>query len=489
MFFKYLIEICGFGFYDRIAIFDYKDIVKDSYLKKAATDFNYKILHYKDIEKFRYIYETKIKTNKDKYILVLKEDIYLPFDIRKSFYCRDINYKDLFPKLNAFTLENSYIFDLELLYIAYRNLYKTLDLEQETSKFLSDGQFEESNIKEYMEYLWDKIRNLMKEDGYSEWTEIALLYAKLEYIRYRCNKCISKKKTLDNEIQDKFKKFILNNYSTLSGYSSHEGPILLSKTLDYILMNSEKPALIVFDGMSIMDWLIIVSDLKEIDYTYKGIFALIPTITSISRQSLLSGKLPVQLENPFNLSKEKSLFIEKCKESGFREGEIKYHRGYDIDIDYLDKCICIIINDIDDLIHSQKQGNQGMYNDIKLLLESGKILKLIKYLQENGFDIYITSDHGHVETTTIGNPKGIGVELETKSKRALILKDFADYEKIIEDFEMIDYPPYYLPKDYKYLLCQYNSSLGIKEFTSVSHGGISIEEVIVPFIKIEGVEK
>ena len=154
----------------------------------------------------------------------------------------------------------------------------------------------------------------------------------------------------------------------------------------------------------------------------------------------------------------------------------------------MDKCICVIINDIDDLVHSQKQGNIGMYNDVKLLSNSGKIYDLIRRLYKNGFDVYIASDHGHIETQTIGNPSGTGVEMETKSKRALILKDFADYERIVDEFEMIEFPPWFLPRDYKYLLCQYDKSFGNRGNISLSHGGLSIEEVIVPFIKVEGVD-
>jgi len=173
-------------------------------------------------------------------------------------------------------------------------------------------------------------------------------------------------------------------------------------------------------------------------------------------------------------------------ESGYKKEEIKYNRGYDFEIDYSDKCICVIINDIDDLVHSQKQGNIGMYSDIKLLSQSEKLQNLIKKLYENGFDVYIASDHGHKETKTIGSPKGTGVEVETKSKRTIILKDFADYEGIINEFDLLEYPPYFLPKDYKYLLCEYNKSFGVRDNIILSHGGISIEEVIVPFIKIEG---
>ncbi|KKH64534.1 PglZ domain-containing protein, partial [Methanosarcina mazei] len=215
------------------------------------------------------------------------------------------------------------------------------------------------------------------------------------------------------------------------------------------------------------------------------VFALIPTITSISRQSLLSGKLPVELESPFNLSKEKQLFISKCIENGYRENQIKYYRGYDIDINRGDKCICVIINDIDDLVHGQIQGKQGMYNDISYLAKTDKIQNLIQKLCERGFNVYITSDHGNTSSICIGNPRGNGVEVESKCKRALIYRDFADYKKIKEEYNLIEYPGAYLPKEYKYLICETSKSFGVKGQQIMTHGGINIEEVIVPFVTID----
>lgn len=488
MFFNYLSQLCGFGIYDKIIVFDFRDIMKEDYLAKASLEFGYKILFYIDIEAFRYAYETEIKDSKARHIVILKSDIYLPFDIRKSFYCKDINYKELFPKFNTFALESSYIFDLDLLYIAHENLFETLVSEQETKLFLLNNVFEHKNVKEFREYIVQEIEELMDKGGYSAWQNIALLYGKLKYLEYRCNNPSNEFQEMGQIIEKNFRNFVLSNYNSLSGYSAYKGPVLLHKGLDYIFMNSKKPALIVMDGMSVIDWLIIVENIEGIAYKFNSIYAIIPTITSISRQSLLSGRLPIEIENPFSLTMEKNLFINKCLESGYKEEEIKYHRGYDLDINLLDKCICIVINDIDDLVHSQNQGDMGMYNDVNLMAKGGSLSRLIKKLVNEGFDVFITSDHGHVETETIGTPKGTGVELETKSKRTLILKDFADYEKMIDTFDMIDYPPYFLPKEYKYLLCEYDKSFGIKGNTSVSHGGISIEEVIVPFIKVEGVK-
>lgn len=487
MFYNYLNEICGIDIYERIIILDFKKIIEEEYLSRINGDFGYEIILYEDVEEFRYLYESKIKKNQDRYLVIMREDLYLPYDIRCEFHLANINYSELFPKLNTYALENSHILDLDLLYIGHENLYSATNLESETKKFLQKDIFNRENIQEYREYLTQEIDDLLEKNDYKAWMSIAFIYSKLEYIKYRCD-LKDDTEYLENMLQNRFKKFIFNNYSKLSGHSAYNGPVLLNKGLDYIFMNSKKPALIVMDGMSIVDWLIISETLKGVSYKYNSTYAIIPTITPISRQSLLSGKLPIEFERPFSLVYEKNMFIQKCRENGYKEAEIKYNRGYDFEIDYMDKCICVIINDIDDLVHSQKQGNVGMYNDVKLLASSGKINELIKKLYKHNFDIYITSDHGHKETKAIGSPRGTGVELETKSKRTLILKDFADYKKIVDEFNMIEYPGYFLPRDFKYLLCDYDKSFGIRGSTALSHGGINIEEVIVPFIKIEGVD-
>lgn len=53
---------------------------------------------------------------------------------------------------------------------------------------------------------------------------------------------------------------------------------------------------------------------------------------------------------------------------------------------------------------------------------------------------------------------------------------------------LIEYPGYYLPKDNKYLICEEEEAFVINGEQIVSHGEISIDEVIVPFIKIKGVK-
>jgi hypothetical protein len=144
--------------------------------------------------------------------------------------------------------------------------------------------------------------------------------------------------------------------------------------------------------------------------------------------------------------------------------------------------------DIDDLVHGQIQGREGMANDIGLLAHKSQLAETVKRLSSHGFDVYITADHGNTHCKGLGRLVGSGVETETRSHRMVVLKDIADVDGIKERFGMIEYPKYYLPKNLNYLMCDVGTSLDVKNEDVMSHGGMEIDEVIVPFIKIKAVK-
>ena len=69
-----------------------------------------------------------------------------------------------------------------------------------------------------------------------------------------------------------------------------------------------------------------------------------------------------------------------------------------------------------------------------------------------------------------------------------VLKDFADKAKMEDKFGLIEYPKYYLPKEYDYLICDTDTSLDNSGDQVMTHGGMTIDEVVVPFIKIKAVQ-
>ena len=252
--------------------------------------------------------------------------------------------------------------------------------------------------------------------------------------------------------------------------------------------HSEKFVIIVMDGMSEFDWRIFSTSFDGIKYEQAAAFAMIPSTTSISRQCLLSNKYPSQLVEPWKQSKEKTEFIDCAKKLGYTDAQIGYERGYDASFGSFVRCGAVIINDVDDMVHAQTQGRIGMYHDIKLLTGQKKLSNMVRRFLADGFDVYISADHGNTACVGLGRIMGSGVEVETKSHKMVVLKDFADKESLIQKYGLIEYPKYYLPKEYDYLICNVGESLDVKGEAVMTHGGMSLDEVVVPFIKIKAVQ-
>jgi len=96
--------------------------------------------------------------------------------------------------------------------------------------------------------------------------------------------------------------------------------------------------------------------------------------------------------------------------------------------------------------------------------------------------VYITADHGNTPCVGVGGFRS-GVETETKSKRMVVLKDFAQETELLRENTFL-FPGYSLDKSYRYYICKRGVSFDNKGDEVMTHGGMSIDEVIVPFIKI-----
>ncbi len=261
--------------------------------------------------------------------------------------------------------------------------------EKQTERFITQSALAAENIKKYVMQTDDSLVDAaQKASSPADWISIAKQNAKLEV--YAASIGLERQQCVINEC---FKAFVIDGYQKLSGMISKDAPAILPKALN--MLAGGKVALIVADGMSLFDFEILSRSLSDFDYDFNCSFALIPTTTSISRQSLLSGKYPQQLENPFSLAKEESGFIDAGIAHGYTKQQCFYGRGYEALPGPLVKFAAIILNDIDDMVHGQKQGRQGMFNDVSLLSKSGNIQALMTNLLDKGFSVYLTADHGN----------------------------------------------------------------------------------------------
>ena len=280
-----------------------------------------------------------------------------------------------------------------------------------------------------------------------------------------------------------FLRFITSGYEQLTEESNLSIPTIVTNVLRFITgQMHKKTALIVIDGMSLFDFEVISKSFSKTKYEYDCSFAMIPTVTPISRQSLLSGKYPRELSDQFSLVYEESEYLVAANNFGFAKEQTLYIRGFPHEIEPSVKLAAIILSDIDEIVHNQHQGRNGMYKDLVQQKCGERILQLVLHLYDLGFAVYITADHGNAVCTGVGEFRG-DIEVQTRATRMAAIKDLSFCNELLT-LNSTEYPGFHLSREYHYFVCNEGVSFNRIGEAVMTHGGMSLDEVIVPFIKI-----
>ena len=484
MFGDYVFEKSSAQYKEKLLIRDDENLNGKTDYISAFSAHGFEIINYADDLTFRIKYEELLKVSGKKIVILAQTEQYVPFDVLRRLDVYDVSLDRLFPKLNLSSLKNMNRTELDLLSEVYPFNFDDLQKKQDTEKFLETKVYTRANVKAYLKKnvakLIDKSKTAVQ---YNDWFAVAEAKSQLDVLaaKYDIDECTQ-------EISRLFQHYILEYFGKLSQSIDRKSPVLASKALDYMHTYSDKFIVIVMDGMSEFDWNIISNSFVDLRYEKASMFAMVPSTTSVSRQCLLSGKYPSQLLEPWKQSKEKTEFIEGAKKLGYTNAQIGYDRGYNAQFNSFVRCGAVIINDVDDIVHAQHQGRLGMFNDITVLAKQKKLANMVRGFINLGYDVYITADHGNTACVGMGKMMGTGVELETKSRKFIVLRDFADKEKQQEKYKFVEFPKYYLPKEYVYLVCDVGESLDAKGEEVMTHGGLSIDEMVVPFITIRKAE-
>jgi len=145
----------------------------------------------------------------------------------------------------------------------------------------------------------------------------------------------------------------------------------------------------------------------------------------------------------------------------------------------------LVIDKVDKIMHGMELGTAGMHNQVRQWARQPYLDRLLDLLLNRGFNVFLTSDHGNIEAEGCGRPAE-GAAADLRGERVRIYSGRLSRDKVKERFPAaLEWAPVGLPDTFLPLIAPARQAFVREGERIVSHGGISIEEIIVPFIRIE----
>ena len=384
------------------------------------------------------------------------------------------------------------------------------DIELDTESWVRSGIITSDGSDEALRIsrLFDIVeKNLpTAEARYSNWVAFALKWAELSSLVYCGNSAEHqiRLREIGDTVNATFVGWLENQYASLINLPPTNPAMLhhVARRLarDIEASASNRVALIVVDGLALDQWVTIRQILQKQD-TNLGIresatFAWIPTLTSVSWQSIFSGKPPLYFPSSINsTNSEEKLWKQFWEGYGLSRLDVAYQRGLgDGDAaSVIDaaihpgktRVVGLVVDKVDKIMHGMQLGSAGMHNQIKQWCQAGFLSTMIGQLLEYGYDVWLTADHGNIQCEGKGRPSE-GVIAETRGERTRVYPTPELRARVAGAFPFAhEWQPVGLPAGYFPLVACGRDAFVTPGNTIVGHGGISLEEVIVPLVKFE----
>lgn len=366
-------------------------------------------------------------------------------------------------------------------------------------------------------------------NSYEEWTELyrKLIHWELQLEEIEDSGMFEILESQKTEANSQFGKFIEKNYADWF-HNESETPVLshkLFKTLVLPEIKETPTLLVVVDNLRYDQWMAFESTVnsfykkaKEIPY-----FSILPTATQYARNAIFSGLTPIEMEKKHpdwwkNDTDEggKNLF-----EADFLRAQLKrldlnlkweYHKisslrqGKQLSQNYRSQkdndLTVIVYNFVDMLSHSKTEmevikelaSNDKAYRSLTLSwFKNSPLLEIIQQAQSLGQKLIITTDHGTInvkQPSKVVGDKETSLNLRYKTGRSL---SFEDKDVLsAKNPSNIHLPSinmsssfifakndlfFAYPNNYNHYVSYYRNTY--------QHGGVSLEEMIIPFVVLE----
>ena len=347
---------------------------------------------------------------------------------------------------------------------------------------------------------------LSMESRYTDWISFAMKWAELSALIHTASNAGHEKRYRETgqRLNGLFADWLETHYASLINLPPstpamlHHVPRHLARYIED--QKSDKVALLVIDGLSLDQWVtvrnIIQTQSSDLILRESATFAWIPTLTSVSRQAIFAGKPPIYFPSSINYTNsEEKLWKQFWQGHDVSKLDIAYKRSLgdgdaEAAMDSLinpaqTKVVGLVIDKVDKIMHGMQLGAAGMHNQIDQWCRGEYLISLLNYLSNHGYEIWITSDHGNIEAIGKGRPTE-GVIAESRGERVRIYPTPELRSQISSTFTFArEWQPSGLPGDYFPLVATGNDAFVNEGDSIVGHGGVAIEEVIVPLIKVE----
>ncbi len=295
------------------------------------------------------------------------------------------------------------------------------------------------------------------------------------------------------ELDGAFLPWLRSRYGTLLS-SAARWPTAVHRVAHFLARrlrdgDAKRVLLVVLDGLGHAQW----AHLKErlaLDVVESGsTLAMVPTYTTVSRQAIFAGDLPSSFPDAiWTTQPEPRRWRELWAQQGFAVTGEAYHRVKGrLPHDHLgfgDAPVNgVVVNAVDDLMHtSELFGDAQLLANLDVWSDNGFLVDLVARATADGIETWITADHGNLECIGTGTISE-GVAIESSGKRLLrypnrTLRDASAAEGVVWD----DIPG--MPSTAEPLLFAARRSAFTNNRLSISHGGLSLDEVIVPLARV-----
>ena len=270
----------------------------------------------------------------------------------------------------------------------------------------------------------------------------------------------------------------------LQNSSFIKSPKIVSHILPHLKMKyaAAKIALIVVDGLGLWQYELLKKKLSGKIVT-QVINSWLPSITQLSRQAIFRGDIP-QVDYRQGPTNEEKLWKEFWLNAGVPKPQVQYiYEPKKIDNYGGVNKLAMVYKDLDEMMHGSKD-LQYLKASTEIWIDQSSIGYNVNSLLNDGFTIFIATDHGNVQArgwrALTGREKLGANKSGSKSERHLeysnksLYKEFIQNNQDLQDSIVLEEQAIYFKNDLSFS----------RDESLVTHGGAHILEMLIPFGKI-----